>query len=106
MCPIICSKSPVPVGGADEPQPPEELQRSKVQYETVIMIQTQCSLLYLCPDTRWCLSSLQLPVHQDTAAGNILVQWRLSNTCCSAYRTLNTRSANHTCPVKSKPLHS
>lgn len=35
--PIICSKSPVPVGGADEPRPPEELQRSKVQYEMVIM---------------------------------------------------------------------
>lgn len=50
-CPMICSKSPVPVGGADEPQPPEELQRSKVQYVTVIMIETQCCLVYICTDS-------------------------------------------------------
>lgn len=37
-CPILCSKSPVPVGGADEPS--EDLQRSKVQYEAFVMIQT------------------------------------------------------------------
>ncbi|XP_039509787.1 lung adenoma susceptibility protein 2 isoform X2 [Pimephales promelas] len=66
--PPVAFKSPVPVGGANEPLPPEELQRSKA------------------------------PVHQDTAAENTLVQWRRSNTCCSAYRPSNTISANHTRP--------
>ncbi len=54
----FCSKSPVPVGGADEPPGPEERQRSKVQYVTVIMmssvdlnsmlvLSTVCSLRFI-----------------------------------------------------------
>uniref|UniRef100_UPI003F5D4E0B lung adenoma susceptibility protein 2 isoform 14 n=1 Tax=Danio rerio TaxID=7955 RepID=UPI003F5D4E0B len=39
--------------------------------------------------------SLQHPALPDTAAGIIRVQWRRSNTCCTACRPWNRRSANH-----------
>lgn len=72
MCPTVCSKSPVPVGGADEPPGPEELQRSKVQYVTVIM--SSADLYSVLFSVNLCLSLvcsfLFIRIQQQEASGS------------------------------------
>lgn len=71
LCPDVCSKSPVPVGSADEPSQADELQRHKVTSRCGLMSQ----VLHTHFTNKW--SSL-LPL--SAVCGFMLIGWQQQGT--------------------------